>query len=143
MKNILIVVVVIAAFCIGFVYSNAMSVCPKDLMTANHLAVIERATRQFLKDKHRMPSSIDELIEAKYTEDGMDGWGNRIEYTIIDGNTVKLVSSGDPRMTAHFNIEYRIKKIFSVQSKWNSDSDDSANQRNGANDDVNNEEKHP
>ena len=134
MKNLLIVGAVIAAFCLGFVYSNAMSVCPKDLMTANHLAVIERATRQFLKDKHRMPSSIDELIAAKYTEDGMDGWGNRIEYTIIDGNSVKLVSSGDPKMAAHFNIEYRIMKTFSVRGKRNSDSDYSASQGNGVND---------
>ncbi len=126
MKNILIVVVVIVAFCIGFVYSNAMCVCPKDLLTANRLSVIERATRQFLKDKHRMPSGIDELIAAEYTEDGTDGWGNKIEYMIVDGHTVKLSSSGDPRMTSHFNIEYRITKTFSVRSKWGADSDDSA-----------------
>ena len=117
MKSILIIVAVVAAFCLGFAYSNAMTVLPKDIGTANRLKVMERTIKKYVAEKHKLPSGLTELIAGGYIDKDMclDRWGNEIVYSVLNDNMVCLVSNGDPSIRRSFGLEYRISNTFPIQ----------------------------
>ena len=117
MKNILIIVAVVVAFCLGFAYSNAMTVLPKDISTANRLKVLERTIKKYVTERHKLPLGLSELIDVGYADKDMciDRWGNEIEYSVLNDNMICLVSNGDPSIRRTFGLEYRISNTFSIQ----------------------------
>lgn len=117
MKNLLIVFVVIASFCLGFAFSSAMTILPKDISTVSTLIVLEREIRNFFAEKHRLPITLSELVEMGKVEECecKDRWGNKIGYILKNSNTVSLVSRGDPSITSYKTFEYLISNTFSIR----------------------------
>ena len=116
MKNILILVAVVAAFCLGFVYSNAMTVLPKDIATANTLMVLEREIRTFAESNGRLPNCLKELVDIGSTDKNLckDRWGEEIEYVVADTNVVSLISKGNPSIRHAHGFNCAISNTFSV-----------------------------
>lgn len=116
MKNILIFVVITLAFGIGFVYSNSMTVIAKDIATANTLMVLEREIRNFANDKKRIPDSLQELVAVRKidSETCNDRWNEKIEYVIINSNTVSLISMGNPSIRHNDGFKCAISNTFSI-----------------------------
>lgn len=116
MKNILILVAVISAFCIGFICSNAMTVLPKDVSTANVLMVLEREIRIFADSNGRLPNCLQELINVGSIDKNMfkDRWGEEIEYVVVSNNVASLISKGNPSIRHKHGFNCAISNTFSV-----------------------------
>lgn len=117
MKNILTAVAIGAAFCLGFAWSSAMTVLPKDISTLNRLVVLERGVKDFFNCRKRLPINLQELVDYRYVDacSCRDRWGNVIGYTPLSSNTVRLVSIGDPTTKSYSaGLEYRITDTFSA-----------------------------
>ena len=117
MKNILILIAVVSAFCIGFIYSNAMTVLPKDVSTANSLVVLEREIRIFAESNGRLPNCLQELIDTGYSDQNLlkDRWGEEIEYVVVDTNIVSLITKGNPSIRHKHGFNCAISNTFSVR----------------------------
>ena len=117
MKNLLIIIAVATSFCLGFAFSSAMTILPKDVSTANTLMVLERAIRGFFAEKQRLPINLSELVETGKVEGSKckDRWGNEIEYILTNSNTVSLVSRGNPSITHYKTFECSISNTFSIR----------------------------
>lgn len=123
MRKVLIIVAIAISFCLGFIYSNAMTILPKDVSTANRLKILERAVKRYYDERHKLPSGLMELVGDGYTERDIckDRWGNEIEYSIVDSNMVRLVSIGDPSLRRSLGLEYRISNTFQVRGRQQGD----------------------
>ena len=115
MKNIIIAIALAVSFGFGFIYSSSMTVLPKDISTVNTLMVLEREIRSFFAERQRLPNTLNELVESGKVDKNecMDRWGNEIKYSLINSNTVSLVSGGDLSICSR-GIEYHISNTFSV-----------------------------
>lgn len=116
MKNILILVAVVSAFCIGFIYSNAMTVLPKDVSTANTLMVLEREIRVFAENNGRLPNCLKELVDVGCVDKNLckDRWGEDIEYIIVTNNVASLISKGNPSIRHKHGFNCAISNTFPV-----------------------------
>ena len=116
MKSILILVAVVTAFCLGFAYSNAMTVLPKDIGTANTLMVLEREIRAFAESNGRLPNCLQELVDVGSADKNLckDRWGEDIEYIVVSNNVAFLVSKGNPSIRHKQGFNCAISNTFSV-----------------------------
>lgn len=119
MKKILVIIAPIVAFCLGFAYSNSMTVLPKDVITISHISRLELAIKDFAKQKGRLPVNLDEIVTADLIKEQVckDGWGCEFEYQISDCGNVSLVSyCGRMPRTEPNGIEAEIRNDFIVTS---------------------------
>lgn len=116
MNKFIVVGLVVLAFCIGFVFSNAMTTIPKDVSTANTLMVLEREIRHSFERNKRLPVGLHELVEQGRVDEKMcyDRWGGKIEYSIVASNTVLLVSQGNPSIRRKKGYVCTISNTFPI-----------------------------
>ena len=127
MKNVLFAIVVMASFCIGFVYSNAITYSPKDLGTVNDMSIVESGIRRYFKSASRLPESLSELVALNYVEQCRckDRWGGEIEYLKLSDTTIRLFSKGNPSLMSWRGVQSGISYVFSVDSEKDEIGDES------------------
>lgn len=95
---------------LGYFVSSIM--IPKDIHTQNILTRIENDIQKFYVQRGKLPPTLGCLSDSR--DYGMDAWGNKIHYTLLDEESALLTSAGrkiDRRIQYTLNLCVSVKGL--------------------------------
>ena len=120
MRKLLISLLSITAFALGWFLSAMTSRIPKDVLTISHITRLKYALCEYGCETGSFPDTLEAIVAAGKVEQDiiMDGWGKHFKSEVLDGDAVCISSMcGASESLIHDNIQHIITTRIS-RSEW-------------------------